>query len=158
MKKKFRYIILIGYLLIAVILIYLSLNHDQKKIEVNNLNNSVLESQKNVTSNKVIKSELVSKPSVVKISAKIIIDKLILQPKFEPGKSLYDILIMEKENDKLNFVGKNFSGMGFFVSSIGDLKEADNKHLIYFVNGKSPNIGISNYILKDKDVVEWQLK
>ena len=53
---------------------------------------------------------------------------------------------------------KEFSGMGFFVSAIGDLKENSTKHLIYFVNGKSPTVGVSSYQPKNNDVVEWQLK
>lgn len=161
MKKFWRYIILISYVIISCLLVFISIrNIDKEKTNqvVNKIND---QKQEVVEDTKINNSKIVNEPnknSVVKISATIIIDKLILKPSFENGKSLYDVLNMEKEKANLNLVGKNFSGMGFFVSEIGTLKENSDQQLIYFVNNKSPNIGISNYILKDKDVVEWKLK
>jgi len=162
MKKKFRYIILIVYLVIIFVLIFLVIKNNflYKKIPVT----PVLENNKITTQekNKVAAEEQVKENKKDKanneISSTIVVGELKLQTNFEVGKSLYDVLVMEKNNGRLNLVGKDFSGLGFFVSSIGALKETSDKHLIYFVNGKSPSVGISNYILKDKDVIEWQLK
>lgn len=169
MKKKIRVIILIVYVLIAGALIFLSIKNDNKIVETSNpnkkvLENKVLENHDITNSNQVInskqeiKSAVIKQPVVAKISSTIIVGDLKLEESFEAGKSVYDILKMEKEKGKLNLVSKEFSGMGFFVSEIGSLKENKNKHLIYFVNGKSPSVGISAYILKDKDVVSWELK
>ncbi|MCX6793470.1 MAG: DUF4430 domain-containing protein [Candidatus Falkowbacteria bacterium] len=161
MKKKLRYIISVTYLLTAFVLIFFVIKDRPDNVVKPNVVNEAAQKSE-LLENKEVAASVAKedKPQKVvnNISATIIVDKLKLQISFEPGKSVYDALLMEKNKGKLEMLTKEFSGMGFFVSSIGGLKEADNKHLIYFVNGKSPNVGISSYILKDKDVVEWQLK
>ena len=165
MKKKLRLIVLIIYLLTTFVLLLLVF----KKNLINTSEDSVVDqpiatldsfiTQTQATEKTVKINQEISQEKVVnKISATVIVDKFKFQTSFEPGLSLYDVLLMEKNNKRLNFSGKEFSDMGFFVTSIGDLKEQDNKHLIYFVNGQSPTVGISNYVLKDQDVVEWKLK
>ena len=76
----------------------------------------------------------------------------------QDGASLYDILLAGQKTGQINFTGKNYSGMGFFISSVGDLKEGNGKYLIYYVNGTEANLGISSYIPKVGDVIEWKLQ
>jgi Domain of unknown function (DUF4430) len=52
---------------------------------------------------------------------------------------------------------KDYGSMGQFVLSIDGIKP-DSKHFWdFFVNGKSSNIGVSSYVLKAGDKIEWKL-
>lgn len=55
-------------------------------------------------------------------------------------------------------VAKDYgSSMGMFVQSIDGLA-ADSKHFWeFFVNGKSSSVGVSSYVLKNGDKIEWKL-
>ncbi|MFZ3012010.1 MAG: DUF4430 domain-containing protein [Minisyncoccia bacterium] len=70
----------------------------------------------------------------------------------------YDALVEAKNKGTLIFSGKNYSGMGFFVTNIGTLHAGDGKDLLYYVNGKEATVGVSSYVLKDGDVLEWKLE
>ena len=57
------------------------------------------------------------------------------------------------------FETKNYgAGMGHFVTGINGIKNdlQAGKYWIYYVNGESAKIGISNYIIKKGDVIEWK--
>ena len=52
---------------------------------------------------------------------------------------------------------KTYSGIGEFVESIDGIKP-DSKHFWeFFINGKSSQVGASDYTLKNGDVIEWKL-
>lgn len=74
------------------------------------------------------------------------------------GGSLLSILTSAKERGEITFSGKEYSGLGFFVTELGSLKEGDGKHLMYYINGKEASVGVSLYIPKVGDVVTWELK
>lgn len=73
------------------------------------------------------------------------------------GMTLYDALVEAKENGALSFSGKEYSGLGFFVSDIGTLHQTAGTNMIYYINSKEASVGVSAYILKDGDVIEWKL-
>lgn len=56
------------------------------------------------------------------------------------------------------FEAKEYPGMGMFVESINGIQNNPQKNLywIYYVNGQSAKTGISNYIIKQKDKIEWK--
>lgn len=56
------------------------------------------------------------------------------------------------------FETKDYGSMGLFIESINGLKNnlQTGEYWIYYVNGKSAKIGISNYIIKSGDVVRWR--
>lgn len=74
------------------------------------------------------------------------------------GGSLLTILTSAKERGEIAFSGKEYPGLGFFVTELGSLKEGDGKHLMYFINGKEASVGVSLYIPKAGDSVVWELK
>ena len=78
--------------------------------------------------------------------------------KVSPGASLYDALVLAQKNKDIVFIGKNYSGLGFFVTSVGTLSGGNGKYLFYSVNSKEASVGVSSYILKDGDIIEWKLK
>src|SRR5690606_13774726 len=51
--------------------------------------------------------------------ATVVIDKETLILKFYPNTSLYEALIQAMNQDKLTLKGRNYSGLGFFVTDIG---------------------------------------
>ncbi len=76
----------------------------------------------------------------------------------EPNQIFYDALVQAKNAGKLEFSGKNYPGLGFFVTDIGTLHSGNGKSLIYYINGKESAVGVSSYTLKDGDIIEWKLE
>jgi hypothetical protein len=74
------------------------------------------------------------------------------------GGSLLSILTDVQKRGEITFSGKEYTGLGFFVTELGSLKEGDGKHLMYSINGKEASVGVSNYIPKTGDTVLWELK
>lgn len=72
--------------------------------------------------------------------------------------TFYNALIQAKSEGKIDFEGKNYPGIGFFVTDIGTLHSGDGLDLLYYVNGKEATVGVSSYILKNGDVIEWKLE
>jgi hypothetical protein len=74
------------------------------------------------------------------------------------GESLLSILTVAKERGEITFSGQEYSGLGFFVTQLGSLKEGNGKHLMYYINGKEASVGVSIYVPKIGDFVVWELK
>lgn len=47
--------------------------------------------------------------------------------------------------------------MGEFVEEINGIKnnQATGEYWIYYINGESAKMGVSNYIIKPNDVIKW---
>ena len=113
-----------------------------------------------VLPNAVHPTTLVDSPKKVAIAQNIITIKIAdadIQLPIQKNASLYTILLAGKTAGQIHFTGKSYSGIGFFISSIGNLKEGDGKYLIYYVNGIEASVGISSYVPKAGDVIEWKL-
>ncbi len=54
--------------------------------------------------------------------------------------------------------GMHYPGIGFFATRVGPLKQGNGKYLMYFINGTEASVGVSSYMLRDGDVIEWKLK
>lgn len=76
----------------------------------------------------------------------------------ESGATLYADLEKAKEEGRIHFAAKEYTGLGFFVTEIGELKEGNGKHLLYYINGKEASVGVSTYIPQSGDHVEWKLE
>lgn len=100
-------------------------------------------------------SEIVVEKNTDIITLKI--NNININLPIQQGQTFYDILISAQKNGQINFTGKDYSGMGFFISSIGDLHEGDGKYLVYSINGNEASVGISSYVPKLGDIVEWKL-
>jgi len=70
--------------------------------------------------------------------------------------SVYQLMEQLKEEGKINFKDKTYTGMGKFIEEINGVKNSGEKNWIYYVNGKKANIGVSNYKIKPGDVVSWK--
>ncbi len=76
---------------------------------------------------------------------------------FTEGQTLYDALVKAQQAG-LTLELKEYPGMGYFVAKIGSLVPTADKYLMYSVNGVEASEGVSAYILKENDVVKWELK
>lgn len=76
----------------------------------------------------------------------------------QPNIIFYDALVQAKSEGKIEFSGRNYPGLGFFVTDIGTLHGDNGKNLLYYINGKQASVGVSSYTLKDGDVIEWKLE
>jgi hypothetical protein len=80
------------------------------------------------------------------------------QLSFASNTAFYDALVQARDIGQITFLGKNYPGLGFFVTDFETLHAGNGKYLLYYINGKEANVGVSSYILKDGDIIEWKLK
>ena len=78
------------------------------------------------------------------------------ESKIAENISVYDFMSKLENEGKINFKAKNYSGMGKLIEEINKVKNGGEKNWIYYVNGKKAEIGVSNYKIKEGDVVSWK--
>lgn len=166
-KYKIKILFLVVFLAIISIFYYKNkVSYNQPVTEIKNIPSTIANS---VTSTSLTKSTIqtpkaktetkIEKPvylnsTTITISAG---DKTISQI-FEKGQSLYDVLIQASKNSQLVFSGKEYPGLGFFVTDIGNLHAGGGKNLQYYINGKYASLGVSSYVPVDSDVIVWKLE
>jgi hypothetical protein len=91
------------------------------------------------------------------ISVSLIISGIKFDTAASAGSSVYDLMVKLREEKKIDFKGKDYSGLGFFVEEIDGVKnnQAGN-NWFYYVNGQQAPVGVSSYKIKNNDVVEWK--
>ena len=74
------------------------------------------------------------------------------------SSSVYDVMQSFNEVGKIKVDFKDYSGLGYFVDGIDGVKSDTfrAKYWIYYINGAKAQIGISNYILKQNDIITWK--
>jgi len=75
--------------------------------------------------------------------------------KTEEGVNVYDAM-KSISDESFSFKATEHSGLGYFVEEINGVKGTPGKYWIYYVNGKEASVGISNYILKNGDIINWK--
>ena len=76
----------------------------------------------------------------------------------KPGSTVHDVMQFLAAMQGLEFVGSEYGDLGFFVESIGGIKndKLKGKYWIYYINGEKAKIGISNYIIQPNDIIFWK--
>ncbi len=92
-------------------------------------------------------------PSIV-----LVVDGATSTISFLENSTLYDLLLLAKNNGQINFSGKEYPALGFFVTDIGGLRNGGGKNLIYYINGKEAQVGVSSYAPKQGDIISWKLE
>ena len=163
MKIQKRHII-IGSLSLLMIMIIYTLFFKQKELSL------LVPYEKNYTEIKVesktepIIREKVSQPvskaqpvQGVKISLNVLDNKYITETK--EGSSLFEVMEEIKkesvEGKIFDFKYKETSGLGNFITEINGNKGTPGRYWIYYVNGKLGSVGVSNYIVKEGDIINW---
>ena len=101
--------------------------------------------------------ETVNAPAEEKIKAALTISGTKYETAVKPGSSVYDLMSLLKAENKIDFSGKNYSGLGFFVEEINGVKNNPaGENWLYYVNGQPAPVGVSNYRIKNNDEIEWK--
>jgi len=74
--------------------------------------------------------------------------------------NVFDLMTVAKKQGKVSFNGSNYSGIGFFVEEIDGIRNDPKNNLFwfYYVNGRKAGVGITGYILREGDEVEWKFE
>lgn len=72
------------------------------------------------------------------------------------GITLYQLI--RQFSPELALQGKEYNSLGFFVTDIGNLHQGNGKYLMYYINNQEASMGISLYVPKNGDIIEWKLK
>lgn len=99
-----------------------------------------------------ITSTSVSKQAIFKVAG----EEFIIQT--SEYYTVYDAMNSLRAQGKITFEGKEYPGLGFFVTQINSLKAGDGKNLMYYINGEEASAGVSTYVFKEGDNIEWKLK
>jgi len=74
--------------------------------------------------------------------------------------SVFDLMTVAQKQGKVSFNGSAYSGIGFFVEEIDGIRNDPKNNLFwfYYVNGRKAGVGITGYILREGDVIEWKFE
>jgi len=74
------------------------------------------------------------------------------------GETVYQFMknLQDDKESNFSFSGEDHPGLGFFIKEIDGVKGKAGSYWIYYVNGEEASVGVSNYILKDGDIVSWK--
>ncbi len=125
-----------------------------QSVEVNSNYEETYEDFKNTPKPTEIKKA--SDKKINYLHADTIIEGKTISLKFTAGDTLLDSLTIAKNEGILFFRGKEFSGLGTMVEEINGKKAENGYSWIYYINGKEATVGVSSYILKEGDVIEWK--
>ncbi|MBP6925694.1 MAG: DUF4430 domain-containing protein [Candidatus Pacebacteria bacterium] len=91
-------------------------------------------------------------------SVTMIVGTEIFTFRYNEPMSLYELLVQARDDENISFDGKNYPGLGFFVSEINNLKSGSEGYLMYDINGTEASVGVSAYMINNGDEIVWQLK
>lgn len=78
---------------------------------------------------------------------------------FKEGDTLEMAMVkFDIERDDFSFITSNHPSLGSFVEEINNMRGSIGKYFIYYINGKSADVGISKYVLKEGDIINWKLE
>ena len=76
------------------------------------------------------------------------------------GQTVYEVMqtLTAMSVQPFLFFAEEYPGLGFFVTEINGVKNnpQTGEYWIYYVDGQSAKIGVSNYILKGGEKIEWK--
>ena len=84
------------------------------------------------------------------------VEQLRYEVNISQGSSVLHVMSVAQEQG-FSFRGRDFSGIGFFVEEIQGKRQnpGDRTYWIYYVNGEKAQVGVSSYIVEDKDVITF---
>lgn len=94
---------------------------------------------------------------VLQIRAIIKVAGISYEANIQEGKNVYDLMTtLANNNSGFSFHAKEYTGLGYFVDEINGIKGTSGKYWIYYINNRQASIGISAYVVKNGDVIEWK--
>lgn len=167
MKRQYKNILIVLLLILLIIIVYfLRSNLGRNRLENNKEINTEEVAVFDVAKDKLEPKENKNLPIEEKEHTEeenqitlIVLDK-IYEIGIDENDSLYQAMInLENKNaNNFSFNYKNYPSLGIFIDEINGQKAGSGKYWIYSVNGEEATVGISNFILKDGDIINWELK
>ncbi len=92
------------------------------------------------------------------INAVLVVSEKRYEAAVPAGSTVLDLMETIKKQGEFKFNGKNSPGLGFFVEEINGVKNSPsaNAYWIYYVNEEAAPVGVSSYVLKNNDVINWK--
>lgn len=91
----------------------------------------------------------------VKVSL-VILDKRY-EAEVKEGSTVFEAMKkIKEENNKFDFKYTENTGLGVFIDEINGLKGGIDGYWIYYINGVESNVGVSNYKIKNEDIISWK--
>ncbi|HEY5587934.1 MAG TPA: DUF4430 domain-containing protein [Candidatus Paceibacterota bacterium] len=163
MKKQKRYIIIgsISLLLIVIsfifffkqkeLLLVVPYEQNYKEIKVESKVETFIKEGVSQTVHKALSVQ------GIKISLNVLDKKY--NTEIKEKSSLFEAMEKIKkesaEGKIFDFKYKETPGLGNFITEINGEKGTPGRYWIYYVNGKLASVGVSNYILKEGDIINW---
>lgn len=96
-------------------------------------------------------------PSLKNIKASLVIQEKKYETDVKEGGTVLDVMQKIKEENKdFDFKYEEHTGLGVFINEINGLKGGGDGYWIYSVNGVEANVGVSNYKIKNGDIISWK--
>lgn len=157
MKPKTKKI-LIGLLAIITILFlsaYFKLDSNEKKILPSTDIKEIKESTPPLSIKPKIETGKIPEGS---IRATVEVSGKRYETNIPEKSNIYELMMVLMSNSKENgftFNAKEYSGMGYFVDTINNIKGTPGAYWIYYINDKKASVGISQYVVKEGDIIRW---
>jgi hypothetical protein len=74
------------------------------------------------------------------------------------GASVYDAMLFAASTTPFRFSARKYSGLGYFVESVGGIENANGFYWTLYVNGAYSAAGASSRTLEPSDLVEWRFE
>lgn len=144
MKTKKQYIIGVVLILFCIIGIYYFVSSKNIELPV------VIEKEKIEIENNINSKS---------VNVSLVISGQEYHTSIKEGASVFDAMEkMQKEsteNNLFSFKYTNNASLGNFITEINNKKGTPGEYWIYYVNNEKASVGVSNYILKDGDIINW---
>lgn len=164
MKSKTNKILISALLLITILFIVAYFRLPHKEISPTQDNNQIIRNiteesvgiASKTTSSQKTNSEINKIPEPM-IKASVVVSGKSYDAIIPANKNVYDLMaeLAKNPNNSFTFHVKEYPGMGYFVDSINNVKGTPGAYWIYYINDKKASTGISQYIVKDGDIIRW---
>lgn len=105
---------------------------------------------------KIITSKIDEDKNLIKASLVIDGNNKTYQTQIKENSTIFEVMNkLEREDDSFRFKYKEYKNMGVFVTEINGSLGKSGSYWIYYVNDLKPGVGISQYVLKDGDIIKW---
>ena len=114
--------------------------------------------QNSNTNTTIKKSEDTPASSELSVTLKIADKSFPL--KVKKGTTGFEMMEMAKKDGKIEYKATKYEGMGYSIDEINGQasNSKENMYWSFYLNNKLAPVGISDYKLKDGDVIEWRFE
>jgi hypothetical protein len=91
------------------------------------------------------------------IAAVLKVGEQTYEAKVPEQTTAYGFMTKLASTTALTFTSKYATGLGYYIEEINGAKSNDGAYWTLYINGKESMVGVSSYVLKDNDIIEWKL-